>query len=64
MNDINDLMQDMKMSMEILPMMASAIRKLRMQKIAEEQKKVQQPITVPESKPQYQQNKWEVSPSG
>ena len=62
----NDMLEDMKMSMQMLPMIASAIRKLRMQNSQEKTDAVNLDDVIPPQiqKPKYQQNKWEVSPSG
>lgn len=62
---VDSSLADMKMSMQLLPLLANTIRKLRMQKMAEE---APPPAAAAPPKPEeisktYTQNKWEVSPS-
>ena len=64
-SDISDLMEDMKMSMQMLCILAATIRKLRMQRMVEEKKEKESiPVPLESKENKYQVNKWEVSPSG
>lgn len=63
---VDSSLNDMKMSIQLLPLLAGAIRKLRVQKNEEQAAPTPEapkaiPATLPE--PRYVQNKWEKSPS-
>lgn len=65
---VDSSLNDMKMSIKLLPLLAGAIRKLRVQKQEDPEAPTQEapkaalPAHLPE--PRYTQNKWEVSPNG